>query len=392
MSRDYILNSFLRQAPRELLATYFAQKAILTGLDFNTLKETQVDPIIEALEALPGDARAGIESDFRRVFTLCNASGSRLLADMLEFYELDLADELGRMKNHHARAMWLFLNPIHAGRNLFEDCSAMAEVHSLSFTASKRLRDLPNLKPSSDPLVLAKMESGLRELYRRQGRGYHCKVEYFQRPNPTRHYFVAYPEDYSSSSLQWEDAGLRRVDRRAAFEVAYLYQPEEGILELSAPGSRKEIKLLQEVFCRLPLGLDGIPTKATDRCFVLNGLKADDHDFPTDPADGIESVQVVALRLSEIGNARRRLTVEQDPNSSETVHEYLRRVINQEQMPLELMNVTWAKLRVVWYPEAEGKKPKALTFTLGYPDSISLKDEPRHLAIKKYLKRWRLQP
>lgn len=387
----YSISTLLRQTPKTALRAYFDRQGVLADLDLAGLKRTQTDAIVAAIDALDDRGRARVDADFRDVFTLADKGGTLILTDQLQALGLPLGDTLCAMENHYHRAMWLFLNPRHGGVDVFQQCLSIAGMNDLSFARAKRRRNLPRLVPHHDDATLEAMAAGLRQVYRKQGRGRYCTAEHYFRPNPDRHCFFAYPEDYSTSELQYEDGALARRTRRSVFNVVYIYRPDEGLLEISAPGGKKDIELVQEVFCRTALGLDGIPPESDRDCWRLNGLKRLDFAFPTDPADRIASVEVVSLRLHPMGNPRRRITVEQDPASGEPLFTWLNRIVDTAQVPLELLDVSQARVRVVWEPE-DDKKPVARTFTLGVPDSTTLKDDPLHLVIKRYLKAWNIAP
>lgn len=388
----YSISTLLRQTPKAALRAYFDRQGVLADLDLAGLKRTQTDAIVEAIDALDDRGRARVDADFRDVFTLADKGGTLILTDQLQALGLPLGDTICAMENHYHRAMWLFLNPHHCGVDLFQRCHAIASMRDLSFTRARRRRNLPHMVPHHDSATLDAMAAGLQQVYRKQGRGRYCTVEHYLRPNPDRHCFFAYPEDYSTSELQYEEGALARHTRRSVFHVVYVYRPDEGILEISAPaGNKKELELVQEVFCRTALGLDGIPADSDGDCWRLNGLKRLDFAFPTDPADRIASVELVSLRLNPIENHRRRITVEQDPASGEPLFTWLERIVDTAQMPLEMLDVSQARIRVVWQAEG-GKRPSTVTFTIGRPDTTDLKDDPRHLIIKRYLKAWNIAP
>ena len=387
----YSISTLLRQTPRAALRDYFDRQGVLSDLDLAGLKRTQTDAIVAAIDALDDRGRARVDADFRDVFTLADKGGTLIMSDQLQALGLPLGDTLCAMENHYHRAMWLFLNPHHCGVDLFQRCHAIASMRDLSFTKARRRRNLPRMVPHHDPATLDAMAAGLQQVYRKQGRGRYCTVEHYFRPNPDRHCFFAWPEDYSTSELQYEEGELARRTRRSVFNVVYVYRPDEGILEISAPGDRKDIELVQEVFCRTALGLQGIPPESDEDCWRLNGLKRLDFTFPTEPADGIASVELVSLRLHPMGNTRRRITVEQDPASGEPLFVWLNRVVDTIQVPLSMLDVSQARFRVVWQTE-DGKRPTTLTFTIGAPDSSTLRDDPRHLVIKRYLKAWNIAP
>lgn len=53
MWRNYSPKTFLRQTPNKILKEYFARKKLLTDVDFDSLSETGIDSIAQAIDELP---------------------------------------------------------------------------------------------------------------------------------------------------------------------------------------------------------------------------------------------------------------------------------------------------------------------------------------------------
>ncbi len=391
MAPSYTLNTFLRQTPNALLADYFSRRALLGHVDFASLRKTQVEPIMAGIEALADDVRATVEADFQAVYALASKAGTAILVDQAAMEGLFIADEIEAMENHYHRAMWLLLHHGPPASSLFETCVTIARFDELSFTAARRRKDLPRQEPRFDDEALENMATAISAVYKPQGRGYRCKVEHYLRKDPTRHCFYAYPEDYTTSELQFDGPALARRIRKSVFEVALVFRPDEGVLEISAPGRKKDIQALQEVFCRCALDMDRLPPPTNHRCYELNGLKRRSFAFPTDPKDKIARVDVVALKLGVHGAPRRRVLIEDDPRAPTPFHDWMDQVVDQQSVPLSMLDVAQARIRVEWEP-VNGGRPRTLTFTVGAPDSCSLKDDPNHLVMKRYLKAWNIAP
>ena len=76
MARQYSQRTFLRQTPNAVLKEYFAGKGLLGDVDFDALtKETDIEAVSEAIEALPDAQRAAVEADFEQVNELAYAKG-----------------------------------------------------------------------------------------------------------------------------------------------------------------------------------------------------------------------------------------------------------------------------------------------------------------------------
>jgi hypothetical protein len=276
MAHEYTLSTFLKQTPKPLLKAYFDNAGILGGVDFVGLARREWEPIIVALDALDDDVRSDVERDFQDMFMLADKAGTQIILDETSLAGLKVADEIEAMENHYHRAMWLFLNYRDQrvnGATIFENCLRFAHMKDLSFTNAKRRKDLPKRVPLFDQPTLDGMAEALRAVYRKQGRGHRCVVEHALRPGPDRHCYFAYPEDYTTSELQYEGEDLHRQCRKSVFQIVFVYRPDEGVLEISAPGQKKDIEILQEVFCRYALEMDSLPPRTNDRCYELNGAQ-----------------------------------------------------------------------------------------------------------------------
>jgi hypothetical protein len=225
-----------------------------------------------------------------------------------------------------------------------------------------------------------------------QARGRHCQVEHYVRANGSD-YFFAYLDDYADTyvTLDTDGAFDRRPERRA-FEIVMVYDRQHGTLEMYARGGKKVYIPLQEIFSRVILGVEIGPENRNSHPYELNGLLSRDFAFPTEPADGIETVRVRKLRLSIKGLPRRRITIEADPEGGvNDIYEMLGNYLNQQRLPASILNVTQAGLKFT-FDDSIDDLPKSLSFDLSYPNSSNLKSKPdgvRELA-EKYLRQWGL--
>jgi len=386
MASGYNLTTFLRQTPKSLLRRYFHQRHLLSDIDFDALKKTEYPPILKAMESLSNEQRLLVDRDFQDIYTLANKTGTRLVIDILGLFHPEVADRIEAMENHYARAMWLFLEHNGYADDFYNQCLNMARFHALRFHRSKRRRHLPMVDPRRDPEARSALANALSGLYRQQGRGHRCYVAYHFRPNPDRHCFLAYPEDYATSDLQYDGLELRRLPRKSVFDVAFIYRRQEAMLEICAPGSRQEIDELMEIFCQTILGKNPLPSLDSDRCFNLNRLLEEDFAFTTRSPDGIDRVEVAAMRVRHKTASRPRFTVECTPCSLPAFIGVLRRDLS---LPLESIFVEQVRLKVHWQG-TERRRAHSLTFSLNHPDTTNLEDIQEHLVVKRYLGEWGL--
>jgi len=242
--------------------------------------------------------------------------------------------------------------------------------------------------PKDDAIRLG---PALSAYYReKQGRGYRCTVEYYKRGNG-EHYFFAYPDDYVGMYIGHVNGGrLDRHPERRAFEVVFEYDPERGSLALYAHGDKRYKADLEEIFARVILNENLGPEDPRAKSYELNILKSADFGFLTEPADGIEEVRVRRLRLSILGNSKRRIILEANPNGSvNDVYEMMDSYLNKDNIPHALVNVTQATLEFRLAGEGDNR-PKKFNFDISYPSSCNLKSKPEkyHFLGEKYLRRW----
>jgi hypothetical protein len=384
MGSTYALSTFLRQTPKLLLRRYFAASGVLEEVPFEELRPRDVSTITDALNQLEPGVRTRVDLDFQDIHALADKFATRILMDLAGAFEPELVDQLGAMENHYARAMWLFLERRRHDGDLFDRCLQLVQVEQLRFSRSKRRNHLPQYEPACDPPVLMMMAEGVKELYQAQGRGRNCQVEVYERFEPRRFYFVGYPEDYATSELEYEEDELHRRPRRSAFEVAWLFRPDEGVLEIHAPGRRDEIQTLQRIFCETALGRKDAPPDGNDRCYELARLLDPRFVFVLDPVDELDRIEVCSMRLVRSAVKKPRVTFETTPCP---LTDFLSQVNDELDTPLPQWTLTSVRLRAVWRG-GDKKRPKTVSFSLSAPDASDLKDTPEHLVLKRYLKTW----
>jgi hypothetical protein len=384
MTRQYSAKTFLRNTPNDILRQYFEQRQIDLKLEWVRLHETEVNPIFLALEELPERTRSEVDSDFRIINELACDDGVQAILEEAAFWGRDWAEQFASMRNHYERAFWTFLNE--PRRFHVAGC-----FHEMDRLGGWRRRFVGRrLEAQDDEDALAELERRVRLFYRRQGRGRFCHVDYYERRDPERHCYFAYPEDYASTDVGYDENGhfLHRP-RRSAFEVIFVYRPEEGVLELHAKGNKRQNAELAEIFCTTILGLVELPDENDRVPFDLTALKNPDFPFTTDPADRIAAVHVRQLRFDLPEPTRGRLTVSAHASDHRprALRDLVDRAIDRAQMPLDALHVSQAKLRLVFAPR-NGERPKTLTFEVTYPDRCTLKDDPHDQIAKKCLRQW----
>ncbi len=390
MASEYAQKQYLRQAEIVLLRQYFEARGELDSLNWEDLSEADVTPIHEAWQILPELSLAEIDDDFRSIFDLASTDGTRTLIEEGHFHKIDLKPHLDAQEGFINKAFWVFLNH----RRVFDVAHILDRSDHFNRRYWRKRKGLPKKKPDLSPAAIAELEHSISTYYReKQGRGRHCHVDKYLRGN-RYHYFFAYPQDYTDTFVGFDgDGKFERKRQNPAFEVVYVYDPDDGTLDLYAQGGKDIKKDLQELFARTVLHEELGEEDSNSQPYELNPLKKRSFKFPTDPADRVIEVRIKELRLSIVGSARNRITFEATPTgATDEIYGFIEKALHEDRLPMAMVNVSSAVIQVRFdNTGGKGRATKTVTFRISYPDSCNLKDKPEHLIVKKYLKVWGIE-
>lgn len=389
MAAMYSLPLLLRQTPKPLLKRYFHSRGLLREVDFEYLTRASTDSILTALRALPDSARTRVEGDFCDLYALANPAGAKLIASELAVREIVADYDLGCMLNHYHRAMWFLLNHGDGPNSPFVCALYVARCRQTPGPHFRRRKNLPHRAPRTDPETLAHMAERLREFFGHEGRGRHCVVRHEPLADPPRHYFIAHTQDYADTRLEYDGEELRAVARHGVFDVVFAMLPESGVLEVRAPGDKAQVDALVRIFQEAALPDDPTDEGASgpaDGSVRLNQLLDAGFSFPVDDDDGIETVEIMSLRVNKRGQALPRYTVKAHPTAPTA---FLVELENGLKPALKDLEVNRAQLRVR-FRGADGTVGQTVPVVLATPDTVHLKDDREHQIVRRCLQRWAL--
>lgn len=383
MPDHYSPKLFLQQIPNKLLREFFTRRGELIELEWDALDEAEVDPILDAWHVLPLPQQADIERWFRAISALATKEGLRTVIEECQFHGVGLTESFSKMQGIHEKVFWVYLQNdkaiLSAGR-----LNGADHLHARYW---RRRNDLPAKQPDITHPTRRLLEEEISEYYKKhQDRGAYCTVQLYRRREKI-HYFFAYPSDYADTAIVYNDKGvLERKCQQAAFEVIFAYNEATGVLDDFVQGDKNLRRELEAIFCRLVLKAE-LPEEDPKRPpYQLDALRKPGFDFPTNPQDKIKETRVKLLRLSIVGPGFGRITFESDSwKKRGDIHDLIGKYLNHQPASGVTMHVTQAMMQVT-FETADG--PQIVPFRITHPDSCSLKDEPEHLIIKEYLRRW----
>lgn len=242
MARQFDPRKVLKQIANTLLEDFFASRGELLSLPWDTLKETEVQPVFEAWQALPEPKRREVQVILQDVNELADERGLAVLADEVALRDQDKFPAFVAQSSRTDKALWVYLNI----RAAFEEAARFARADALSFGRYWHKRNgLPRAPADAPPLAVTDemktaIASALTQYYAHtQGRGQHCHIEHYRRSNGNE-YFFTYLADYPDMHLSFDDGGaMRRHHERGAFDNVFVYRPDAGTLGTFVRGGKK---------------------------------------------------------------------------------------------------------------------------------------------------------
>ncbi len=390
---SFSLPRFLRYVRPSDLEEYFERRDIRfpDSIDWNAASTKFRACLTNAIEALPDSQRDRALDDFERVDQLTDYIGQRALQ---AFAELDdrLLRQFQSSEGCHARGLLVLL----ANPGTFDHAHATACAERMRSGRSWSGYQIPpSVSLIHDPGVLGLLETDLQALFRDlDGSGRKLKIDVFERggnsPNSLSIHYAVYVEGLLETAMQFERDEPKRRSRRPVIEAAICFEPETGRLDIMSIGGKDTRQQIARSFAIRLLGFDQELHPVYRLDFNLDRLRQA-IPFPTDPADGIKSVTVTELRMRRIGGQFNRLTIETGENSD--IHAASAQWFGDRD-PLQGLDwqVTQARLRIAFHPEAKGKREKTINVELRAPNGSNLKDQTygHQLVSEKYLRRWGL--
>lgn len=392
MSQTFDPKRVLRQVSNHLLQDLFEAHQLDLALRWDQLKEMDVGPIFDAWQALPDAKCREIEIVLREVCDMaCGDEGTRAICEeAIRQGNQQLLDDLEGLDSRHDKAVFTYIHADEVWKVAVQFARADSLTHGRYWI--KRC-DIPSKSPDTSETTIKELEVAFSAFFREsQARGRRCEILHYDRANGAD-YFFAYLEDYADTYVAFNtEEGCRRNTERRAFELVFVYDRQHGTLEMYARGGKNVYIPLQKIFCRVVLNEEiGIENRKSHP-YELNGILSTSFQFPTDPADGIETIRIRKLRLSVKGVPRRRITFEADPDAGvNDIHEMLSTYLNHQRIAISNFDVSQVGFEFSLDGENDDL-PKSVSFEVSYPNSSNLRSKPeaaRNLA-QKYLRQWGL--
>jgi hypothetical protein len=379
------VTTFIRKTPVSTLRLYFNRRGIVLSSEVNwdAPESAVVRPLLRAVDEMDEAAQAQVVSDAERITAMVDEAGQTALYSVAQD-----RDWLDGPHNAYDRALWMLLkDPIrfrHAEEVRFTDEHRRGRMWD-GFIGPLNLavhRDTQNV----DAFKLA---------VRQRFQSNNVHVDIFDRHRPTFEgkdctlvQVTVYREGLPDDILEFENGDLVRRPRRPVFEAALTYEPATGVIEAVA-NDRESREDLVRFLARDLVGAEFQQERLPFRRYDLAVLQRP-FAFPTDAADGVESVRVNQLRLMPLDSVGERITIESMRQASRTIWDMARERFGANDPLAGGWVATQAKLTIRFHPDAESQRGRTLPLCITMPHGCNLKDqtEREQMIGDKYLRRW----
>ncbi len=382
-----IVRNFIRHASPARLREYFAHKKIaVSGVDWSQDQAQVAKNVIQLVDHLSEADLARLRIDAERVCHMADEVGQAALLSVVK----DQATYTS-LQNGIERSHWAYVNEPQSFRHAEDIRYADQYRHGQNWSGYKVDE---GISLATDPVSLATFKDKIKSLF---GLGDKVKLELFERNMPDDEgndidvvQLMVYQEGLPDSYLEFEGEDIVSRIRRPVSEHAITYAPDTGVIEVVAARRERRdtiAKAFTEDLLNQQVEADSIPLRRYDLAPLLQ-----DQPLDWDVEDGIESVQLVMMKLKDLaGDGRVQLEV--PAKRAIGFHDYTQEYFG-EHNPLTSGNFTptQAQISIRFHPENGSNRHKVLPVKITMPNGCDLRSrtERERLIGEKYLKRWAL--
>lgn len=390
MAKTFDLRKQLKLHDNGLLHQLFAEEPAMEEVAWDALGAHNVEPIVTAWEAMGEDRRRHYQVILHDVNELADPRGLKVLLEELEWQSPDRLQEFQALKSPADKALWAYLEV----RNGFDQAAIFARAEALrSGQLANRWNSLPKQPFTCTPEIKTQLAEAVRSFYwSKELRGEVCEVHHYSRVGGAE-FFFAYLPDWPDKQLIFDDQQhLTPREETYAFQNVFIYQPQEGAIELIAKGGKKVQLPLRQAFCKAVLNIDVDDDEPIRAIYQLDHLLDSGFAFTTDPADQIAAVRLRRLRLvpkiavTAIEYLEPKFTEFATPND---VTAAIGRLLNAYGLDRTQVSVMQASIQLQFMGDGL-KKGKKMTFSVSCPNTSDLKSKPDDVQVvgDRCIRRW----
>ncbi|OED43321.1 hypothetical protein AB833_04045 [Chromatiales bacterium (ex Bugula neritina AB1)] len=383
-----VVRKFIRLTSATGLQEYFQHKQIpLPTMDWSREPAQVAAQLIAwVAELSPGD-RARLRVDAERITQMADETGQGALLNAVTD-----AAQLSRMSSAMERSRWIYLHAPDKFRHAEDVRYSDQYRHGRDWSGYQVEASLPL---HNDPVSINIFKAKIKALF---GLGDKVKVEPFERTLPdeegkeiTAVQLMVYQEGLPDTYLVFEgEENITSRIRHPVFEHAITYASSSGTIEVIAAKRTRRTLIAQaftEALLKRPTKADKLPLRRYDLQPLMTNQPLD-----WDAEDGIESVQLVMIKLKDL-TGKGHVQIDVPAKNPVTLHDYAQEHFGkQNPMRSTLFAPTQARIRIRFYPHNGVGRGKVLSVKLTLPNGCDLRSrtDKERLIGEKYLRRWGL--
>ena len=296
MAKSFDPRKVLKQIANPLLREFFSRRGELLDVPWDQITEHKIEPVFEGWQSLPDRQRLEVQVILRDINELADHRGMAVLAEETLGHAPELAEQFKAQASKPDKAMWMYLHL----PERFSEAAMFARADALAAGRHwKRRNGLPKIELDITPEMMSQLSEALTAFYGpKQMRGGCCKVVHYRRQGGSD-YFFAYLDDYPDKHIVFDgdNEPIVRSDRYA-FENVFVYNGDDGSMEVFAHGGKPVWEPLQLAFCKAVLGCDVDPADPLRPTFKLDHLLKPDFPLAVEASDGIVEVRITKMRVA----------------------------------------------------------------------------------------------
>jgi hypothetical protein len=376
---------FIRNTPADALRSYFEAVGLPLPepVNWNGAEAEVVTPLLRAVDAMSEVDRARVLLDADRITAMADEVGQTAVLGVVSDRAV-----IEALRNGHERALWLFLN----NRIAFQRAE---EARYSDERRQGRMWDGFIVSPGLHVNDARGSIGALKTAVGKQFGSQDVEIDLFRRTRPTFDdgdsdlvQVTIYRDGAADDFLEFENGSLVRRPRRPVYEAALTYEPATGVVEVVSPDRESRAEIAR-IFARELLSAEFEGERIKLRRYDLSVLFRT-FDFPTDPDDGIESVQVKLLRLMPVESPGERYTLECLRKATRSIWDAAARRFGDSN-PLDGgYLITQVRLTIRFHAAPADGSGRTLPVTITMPNGCDLKGKTdrERLVGEKYLRRW----
>jgi len=381
----------LRKISNSLLKQLFERIDDSIVIDWAAIKGQDIEPIYNALLALPDQIVLKVQQVLNDVHGLSDHCGIAIISDEIATGYPIYMPIYEKLEGEHDRVLWTYLNL----PEVYEEAARFARVDwYASRSYWKRRAGMPKVKLIITDELLDRFAQELTAYYKKlQLRGKQCVVEHRLRRNGAD-YFFAYLDNYSKKSIAFEDGSNDLVvqSQRLAFENVFVYHHDHGVLEMMADGGNDVWKALQVAFGHGVLGKAVDPVDPLKPSYQLDHLLKHNHPLDLKPEDAIESVRISQMRIEPIGDgASCLIKIKSTIPGDYEIYSRIKSWLCDDYFGPAKSHLRQATFRIKFTEDDPGRG-KSVSFSVSHPSSCNFRNFPDEIQeiVERCLERWKV--